>query len=121
MTPNFTTAWQHFEATGQITTEESPTDNMRTVCMLLAVLPEATTYYFDNIEFEIDPEHIVQQVIMGDVNGDEAVNITDVTTLVDYILGKQPAAFVLEAADIDGDGYINISDVTALVNILLGK
>lgn len=121
VTPNFTTAWQHYEATGQITREQSLTDNMRTVCMLLAVLPEATTYYFDNIEFEIDPEHVVQQVVMGDVNGDGAVNITDVTTLVDYILGKQPAAFVLEAADIDGDGYINISDVTALVNILLGK
>lgn len=54
----------------------------------------------------------------GDVNGDGNVNVTDVTTLVNMILG------VVEkdetAADVDGNGVVNVSDVTALVNLILG-
>ena len=55
---------------------------------------------------------------VGDVNGDGKVNVTDVTALVNMILGVIPKD---EArADINGDGKVNVSDVTALVNIILG-
>ena len=54
----------------------------------------------------------------GDTNGDGKVNVTDVTALVNMILGVIPKD---EArADINGDGKVNVSDVTALVNIILG-
>ena len=53
----------------------------------------------------------------GDVNGDGAVNVTDITTLVNMILNVIPKD--LERGDIDGNGAINVSDVTALVNIIL--
>lgn len=54
----------------------------------------------------------------GDVNADGKVNVTDVTTLINMILGTIPKN---EArADINGDGKVNVSDVTALVNIILG-
>lgn len=54
----------------------------------------------------------------GDVNGDGEVNVSDVTALVNMILGVQEKD---EArADVDGNGVINVSDVTALVNIILG-
>ena len=59
-----------------------------------------------------------QEILPGDVNGDGAVNVSDVTTLVNMILGtvtKDP-----QRADIDGNGSVNVSDVTALVNLLLG-
>ncbi|MBQ6751664.1 MAG: CotH kinase family protein [Bacteroidaceae bacterium] len=56
--------------------------------------------------------------IFGDVNGDGNVDISDVTTLVNIILGNaERTAF----ADVDCDGEVNISDVTSLVNIILGK
>ena len=56
--------------------------------------------------------------IKGDVNGDGAVNVSDVTALVNMILGTLPKD---EArADVNGDGVVNVSDVTALVNIILG-
>lgn len=55
----------------------------------------------------------------GDVNGDGNVDIQDVTTLVDLILGKITS--VTGEPDIDGDGNVNIQDVTALVDIILGK
>ena len=57
----------------------------------------------------------------GDVNLDGEVNISDVTSLVNYILGKDTTPFSEKAADVNGDGSINISDVTGLVNIILGK
>ena len=54
----------------------------------------------------------------GDVNGDGSVNVTDVTALVNMILGIEPKDETL--ADVDGNGLVNVSDVTALVNLILG-
>ena len=57
----------------------------------------------------------------GDINGDREVNVADVTTLVDYILGKNPTNCNEGACDINGDNEINVSDVTSLVDIILSK
>ena len=54
----------------------------------------------------------------GDVDGNGTVNISDVTTLIDYLLNND-TVINWENADIDGDGTINISDVTALIDKLL--
>ena len=60
---------------------------------------------------------VEQPIINGDVNADGKVNVSDVTTLVNMILGIIPKD--AERADVDGNGQINVSDVTALVNIIL--
>lgn len=117
---NFNLGWQHFEKSGTITSSQSPGDQMRTICFNLAVRKAATTYYFDNIVFEIDEDHVAQ-VQPGDVNGDGTVTIQDVVAIVDYTLGKGSSAFNEKAADVTGDGQINVSDVVGVVNILLGK
>ena len=57
----------------------------------------------------------------GDANGDGKVSVTDVTTVVNYILQKVPSNFVFEAADVSGDGKVSITDVTKIINIVLGK
>ena len=54
----------------------------------------------------------------GDVNGDGKVNVSDVTALVNMILGVIPKDE--DSADVNGDGRVNVSDVTALINIILG-
>ena len=59
------------------------------------------------------------QSVPGDVNSDGSVNISDVTTLIDYLLGSVTEPFDAVAADVNGDGSINISDVTALIDLLL--
>lgn len=57
-------------------------------------------------------------VILGDVNGDGAVSIADVTALIDYLL---EGGDINEAgADVTQDGNISIADVTALIDKLLG-
>lgn len=55
--------------------------------------------------------------ITGDINADGVVNVTDVTTLVNMILGT--VAMNVARADVDDNGSVNVSDVTALVNIIL--
>ena len=59
--------------------------------------------------------------IKGDVNMDGEVNVNDVTTLVNYILGKNPSPFDSVAADVNEDTTINVNDVTALINLILNN
>ena len=49
----------------------------------------------------------------GDVDRDGAVNISDVTCLIDNLLKGVPEG------DVDQDGLVNISDVTSLIDYLL--
>ena len=56
--------------------------------------------------------------LKGDVNGDGKVNVSDVTKLINMILGIIPTN--QDAADVNADGKVNVSDVTALINIILG-
>jgi hypothetical protein len=51
------------------------------------------------------------------VNGDGSVNISDVTALIDLLLGG--GTISNPAADCNQDNGINISDVTALIDYLL--
>ena len=55
----------------------------------------------------------------GDVNGDGSVNISDVTTLIDYLLSGNASGVNLSAADCNQDSSVNISDVTTLIDYLL--
>jgi hypothetical protein len=56
--------------------------------------------------------------LKGDVNGDGKVNVSDVTELINMILGV--TTMNQSRADINGNGQVNVSDVTALINIILG-
>lgn len=55
---------------------------------------------------------------VGDVNHDKAVDISDVTDLIDYLLGIGDACTI--CADFDKDSEITINDVTSLIDFLLG-
>ena len=58
------------------------------------------------------------QGIPGDVNNDGKVAISDVTALIDYLLGGN-VEINANNADLDGDGNIAIGDVTSLIDLLL--
>ena len=61
---------------------------------------------------------IFKAPLRGDVNGDGEVDISDVTDLIDIILGGLAGN---SAADVNGDGKVNIGDVTDVIDILLKK
>lgn len=55
----------------------------------------------------------------GDIDADGSVNISDVTALVNIILGDNESH--QQNADVNDDAHVDISDVTELVNIILGN
>ena len=63
-------------------------------------------------------EPIEEPTLLGDVNDDGIININDVMTLVNYIVGETPSQFAKKNADLDGDGQYGVTDVILLVNIL---
>ena len=78
-------------------------------------------YFTDGSQFVI-PSDV--QVIRGDVNNDGAVNISDVTALINALLSSNlapSATFSPENADCNKDGNLSIADVTSLINYLLSQ
>lgn len=57
--------------------------------------------------------------ILGDLNGDGNLNITDVVVLVNCCLNDRDVSY--SVADLNSDGSINITDVVALVNKCLNN
>lgn len=62
---------------------------------------------------------ITKRYIMGDANSDDLVNVTDITTIINYILGNNPENFNFDAADCTPDSIINVSDITMVINLIL--
>lgn len=56
-------------------------------------------------------------VMPGDLTGDNIVDVSDVTTLINMILGLLDPNLAL--ADLNHDGNIDVSDVTLLINSIL--
>ena len=74
-----------------------------------------TTLYTDYSP--IHQFHYVAAPLPGDINGDGEVNVSDVTALINKILGS--STYSDAVCDINADGEINVSDVTALINLIL--
>ena len=92
------------------------------------VIPESTYYYMYTMVgtdlAESDYSKVVSATPLnateGDANGDMDVNVLDITTVIDYILERDPAPFIFDAADANDDGVIDVLDIIAIVNIILG-
>jgi hypothetical protein len=57
-------------------------------------------------------------VIRGDANADEAIDITDVTYLINYLFIAGPEPCPQEAGDSNCDGTIDSADLVYLINYL---
>lgn len=55
----------------------------------------------------------------GDVNGDGVMSITDVTSLIDVLLGHELDSFYFDSADLNSNNRLDIGDVTSLIDNLL--
>jgi hypothetical protein len=64
---------------------------------------------------------LIVSFVKGDADGDGAIDVNDVTTTINHILGKPVANFVYEAANIDGDDTIDVNDVQGIIDRALGK
>jgi hypothetical protein len=68
------------------------------------------------------PYELIEDVMLGDANGDNRVNINDVTAVQRYIAGLESlsdsSAF---AADVNQDGKIIITDATTIQIFIAGR
>ena len=72
-----------------------------------------------NVELPVTEIGYTYERMLGDVNGDEQLTISDVTALINYLLTEDTNGIFLVNADVNDEGHINISDVTALIYVLL--
>lgn len=73
----------------------------------------------DVYEFRASEEVLVCS-LPGDANEDGTVNVLDVISVVNVVLGYSPDPFNTICADCNGDGTVNILDALGIVNVILG-
>jgi len=67
-----------------------------------------------------EPEEDFEVNLYGDVNFDGTLNVTDVITLINFVLGQTTTEEESLTADMNQDSIINVLDVILLVNEILG-
>lgn len=87
---------------------------------------EMTVKKAGNVYEDIHPKNstatlTVTEAMMGDVNGDGRVSVTDVISMNSYILEEEPAQFIRKVADLNGDGKVTITDMVQVIDIILGR
>ena len=64
----------------------------------------------------VEPE----AVLLGDVDVDGAVTVTDVVKMVNVVLNESADDVIMKHGDVNGDGDLDVADVVAIVNKVLG-
>ena len=73
-------------------------------------------YFFDF--YEVCDLTCNPQTALGDINGDNTINVVDIVSLVSIVLNSED---YLESADINFDSTINVVDIVALVSFILSS
>ena len=60
----------------------------------------------------------IKTYMLGDINNDGAIDVSDYTGVANHIHGNTPEGFVVKAADVDESGTIDVSDYTGIANII---
>ena len=68
---------------------------------------------------DTDATLTVMAYILGDVNGDGVVTVTDVVLTVQRVLDLNPDPFIFDAADVNRDGDITVTDVVLIARMVL--
>ena len=61
----------------------------------------------------------VSSYMLGDINGDQKVDVSDYIGVANRILGSTPQGFIEKAGDVDENGVIDVSDYIGVANIIL--
>ena len=58
---------------------------------------------------------------MGDVNMDGQINVLDIVSVVNYVLGLGDLTnYQTQLADINSDDVVNVLDIISIINLIIG-
>ena len=60
----------------------------------------------------------IDNSVVGDINGDEIINVLDVVIIVNMIVSN---AEYMQEADLNDDSIVNVLDIVLLVNLILNS
>lgn len=81
---------------------------------------EIWAYVLDGSDKRIDIQ-VNKPVLIGDVNRDELLDLTDVNLLIDHIKLPDGGTVTLRVGDHNGDGVIDLTDVNMLIDNIKNK
>lgn len=101
-------------------------DNVATGTYDMAIKDIEMTVRRSGSLYDIHPKNStatlkIAEAMMGDVNGDGRVSVTDVISMNSYILEEVPAQFIRKVADLNNDGKVTITDMVQVIDIILGR
>ncbi|MBO4813461.1 MAG: hypothetical protein J5523_00725 [Muribaculaceae bacterium] len=70
-------------------------------------------------DMKLKIEKAVAPGMPGDANEDGKVDVNDVTTIINYILQKNPTPFNFDNANVNGDDTVDVMDVTLIIDMIL--
>ena len=91
---------------------------MRKLYTLIILVPLISFAFTSNVQASL-PSVPEDDILYGDANNDGVINILDIITIINYIMGLNPDHFNFEAADVNNDGVINILDVILDINVVM--
>jgi len=108
----------------KVSASSNNNDNNQEVLSLQADLGEdevtdtqittATAYTSD---FTLDSVNKFKPFLLGDVNFDGKVNVTDVVVVINHYQARTTEELDLNVSDINGDNNINVTDAVGIINI----
>ena len=94
------------------TTIGENTITIKNVVLTAIVNQTSQSVYADNATSTLT----ILDFTLGDTNGDNFINVTDVASIVTHVLGQAQTNFTEIAADVNNDGVVDTKDVTAEIN-----
>jgi hypothetical protein len=106
-------------ATSEIRAELNLSQNPENLGKEIKIFGQITKYFgVTGIKEPEKYDFITEDYVLGDVNGDGAVDVSDYIGVANDILGIEQSTFNKEAADVDKSGVIDVTDYLGVGNII---
>lgn len=81
----------------------------------------ATSRSIQTLVNEINSNAVEENVILGDVNGDQRVDVFDLCLIKKVAINHESTSINMQAADVNADGVVDIKDATEVQDFILGR
>ena len=113
------TSW--FTSTTKMVSVDDETAPIAQKAALLAMKDWYTCNNPENFDMDLNPN--VNPNLRADVNGDGAVDVADIATVIDIMAGAPLPSEGIGGgyADANGDGAVDVADIATIIDVMAGK